>query len=215
MTNTIIVSNSEELHAAYANAQGGETILLKNAGEKYTFQNQFTTELNLFSETVTITSYDTEDPAVIERMFFSNQGNIEISNLSFEGSVEHSTYNDKLEFWNSENITIKNNVFKGDIETAVSDFDEATHVRQMHGGAIHLLRSSSVTIEDNEISNLLRGIGHRYTEDVDIKNNHLHHIAEDGIRGGGAENLNIEGNEFTEWLGINNDVLFHQDVSWR
>lgn len=200
--NEVEVENSAELRSALSNATGGETIILTNTIEKYKV-TLWQKELSSLPEPVTIRSLDPANPATIDQLILENYGNAVIENVIFSGEPRTSHNKPDLILKKCSDITVKNCTF----ENSSTEFAERGAAIN---AAISLAGCDDVTIKDCEISHYLRAISHVNNTNLTISGNHIHHIQEDGIRGGGVDGMVISGNVFEDWLGIDGGWL-HSD----
>ncbi|MCA8869060.1 MAG: right-handed parallel beta-helix repeat-containing protein [Rhodobacteraceae bacterium] len=206
---TIIVSNSAELKQAMATlaAGNGGTILMKNAGEAYNagFPNAGDNE-----PPITLTSFDSENPAVIERLNILNRENITIDGVVFDSSnasVERSVYTPDLEITSSSAIIVKNSVFRG---SATEIFTGGDGEKQAF--SMSLVRGTNgFTFENNDVSGYNHGLQFLEVKDISIKNNEIRAMQGDGMRFGGVQDVLIEGNNLHDFLGSTSNMN-HNDM---
>lgn len=202
MSTTIHVQNSEELRTAISQAEGGEKIVLANNGEKYKV-SLWKPDLDELPDSVTITSEDPDNPAVIDQILLQKLDNLVFEDLAFSGEPRTGHNKPDLILKDCANIKVVNCTFKNSAEAKGERGDANTT-------AISVTGSEGVTVEDCEISHYLRGISHRNNVDLEFVNNSFHHIQEDGIRGGGVDGMTISGNVFEDWFSIDSSWL-HAD----
>lgn len=62
------------------------------------------------------------------------------------------------------------------------------------GTGLLIRESQHVTVSDSDFHDLHHGIAHIDDDAIEIRRNHLHHLFDDGIRGGGSSDVVIDGN---------------------
>ena len=192
------LSSIKELKRALSNAKGGETLLLApgNYG-KTSFKNL------KFPSLVTITSADPGNPAnFYQSIRIIKCANIKLDHVNFiREKVPSAGWSPQLEVWQVDNFTLSNSVITSPLPTADQKPEKAIEGIP-YGGAILFRGGSNILAEKLTISNTHRGIiVFNDTNNLTIKDNHMHKVREDGVHiGGSARNILIENNEFTEFV---------------
>ena len=188
---TVKVSTLNELHAALANAKGGETILLAEGNYGELFMAAKSKFPITFPSTVTIASADPAKPAVLTGLDLRGAGN-----LTFDGILFDYTFKEGDNIWkrpfsvvDSDHITIRNSVFDGDLARGVSEVDDGL------GWAFGLAfrQSSNILVENNEVYNFYRGMVFSGS-DITVRDNELHSLRMDGMNFSRSSGILIEGN---------------------
>lgn len=207
--NTIVVENSAELMKALATFSGssGGTILMKNTGTAY---KASLSDAGENEPQIIITSFDPDDPAVIEQLTINGRENITVDNVVFDSSeaeFERSHYIRDLEVRNSTDITVKNSVFKSYAENMLISADAEARVTSM--GIVR--NSEDFTFSNNDVSGYIYGLAVFETKGLVIEKNEFSKIQADGMQFGGVQDVLIEDNYMHDFLG-SLQTLNHDDM---
>lgn len=205
---TYVVSSTDEFHAILKTAKGGDTIKL-NSGD---YEGVDIRGVH-FDNPVTITSVDPDDPAVLmHSTLIKNSSNITLSNLELtpdapDSNLPNSSSKAALFIWGSENIKLVDSF----VHAHTIEGDQIDESRDLlegypYGFGIRISGSKDISLQGNEITQLHKGIGLWNTENVEISNNHLHHIRIDGIVGTDQRDTLIEQNLFNNFIPYRKDV---------
>ncbi len=199
------VRTSAEFASALWNVKSGDTIRLAPG----TYGGG--TLLNKdFAQTVTITSLDPDQPAVLTgRLALTNVSNVLVENLHLKVTEANSPdANRMLRIDRSETVTIRDLHVEGRVVERgdPGSYDPATGpvtktaqynsplVGYPTGVGIGISDSRRVTVERTEVENFTFGISMSDVVDTRIANNHVHDLRHDGIRFSDARNMLIENN---------------------
>lgn len=198
---TYTVSSSAQFESALNKAKGGDTISLRSGEYSVNIINKN------FDSTLTITSANPDDPAVLVRStIVKDSSNITLSNLEITpedpiGLLPNSSSKAGLFIRGSQDIKlIDSYVHSRNIDASEVDEDRNLYEGYPFGVGIRVSDSKDVVLSGNEISQLHKGIGLWNTENVEILNNHLHHIRVDGIIGTDQVNTLITENMFNSFV---------------
>ena len=206
---TIMVSNSPELRAAFEHlaAGSGGTILLEPSDRPY--EAYLTDRFRKQNDApVRITSADPDDPAVIAELGFVGRENVTVEGVVFDSSGTKRTQNHRdLEITDSRNITVTDSAFQGD---ATETLDGSKG--QTKGVIMALVRDSDdVALRDNTVQGYYHGIAFKDSNDVEFTGNEMTRLQGDAIRIAGAQDLLVEGNHLHSMLGSAQNVN-HSDM---
>lgn len=207
-SSTIVVSNQEELDAAYKElSEGGGGEILLAAGADY---NLIIRDIGdeVEAAAVTIGSLDSDDPAVISKVQMIGAENIIVENLKFEASGADSEDMVALfDIRDSQDITIRNSEMASDAEGPLGTTDG-----HAEGAELSVVRrSDGITFEGNTISNFNQGLVFLDSENIQVLQNDMQGMQGDGIRIGGVSGMLIEGNHLHDFLGSTTDAN-HADM---
>ncbi|SOE00771.1 parallel beta-helix repeat (two copies) [Caenispirillum bisanense] len=178
----IIVRSAEELGAALAIAQGGETIRL--AAGRYT---NLSLKYNTFPTSVTI---EGEPGTVVAGMSVTNSSGITFRNMTFESVCTNGdNYKAGLYVNKSSGITVRGSEFRG----AVDD-------NWLNDGiGIRVDASKAVEVTDSTFHHLFRGGLYRYVEGLNVSNNTVTEVRSDGFDFAAVRNVVVENNYMTNF----------------
>lgn len=171
------VRTTEELTSSLSQAKSGDTIYL--APGTY---SALTIVGKNFDKSVTITSADSSNKAVINALTISKSSGIVMSNVDLTATNSSTDYNFKVT--NSTNVTIDK------VKITGRDFDQQTMI---------VRDSNSVTISNSEFTNSYNALTIFTNRNMTIKDNLFHYIRCDGIHGNLVSGLNILRNVFTDF----------------
>lgn len=198
---TYTVSNSAQLKNALNKAKGGDTISLKSGEYSLDIRDKN------FDSAVTVTSADPENPAVLVRSTkVMDSSNITFTNLELTpdepiGVLPNASAKAALFIRNSHDIKLLDSyVHSRDITRAMEDEDRNLYEDLPFGFGVRVSDSKDVVLSGNEITQLHKGIGLWNTENVQVLNNHLHHIRVDGIVGTDQRDTLIAENLFNSFV---------------
>ncbi len=173
----IIVGNASELNAALANANAGDVIILEagNYGA--------VTITADFSDTVTIQSA-TPGAAVFESIEVSGATNITIDAVHVSNPSNGSAGGSLVEILNgSQGITFTN-----------SEVNALVDVIYTGVYAIRVDDSSDITVSNNDVHDVKIAMYVSASDNVDVLNNKIDYIGNDGMKFSGVTDVLIEGN---------------------
>lgn len=206
MANTVItVSNVTELNAALAAATGGETIVLAPGDYGNLTLSGSSAQ---FASTVTITSEDPANMAVITGLRVENASNITFDHINFDYTYSASDYKftKANQILNSSGITIQDSIIQGD-----QDSDGLNT-----GMGLYVYGSNNVDIINTEITELWKGAFFLNSSNINIIGNEVHTIRADGIVFDSVQNVLFEDNylhDFSPVTGDHPDMLQIQRAS--
>lgn len=183
----IEVSNSSELADALSGDVAGYVIKLSGGGYDLTLR-----DLN-FSENVTITSADPNNPAHFESLELHTSSNITFDNLEF------SSYDTASGSWGESLFKVRDS---SNIEISNSTFGNSARPNALNEGftGLAIARSTEVTLSNNEFFNLSNGAGIGSSSNLTIIGNEFHDIRADGFTFNSVQDVLIEGNSFTDFF---------------
>ena len=192
------VSTQAQLVTAIKNVRSGDTIELAAGNYDNLEMNANSWNPHLkFTEKVTITSADPDNPAVIHRLMTRAVTNLELKDLKFDYNPAKS---DTTPFFieNGKNITITGSEFVGE---TVGLYGAATGLR-IKAGLNVWSRTSTFT-------NFRNGLYASNSTNVDIIDNHFTKMSNDGMLLGGMVDVLIQGNDLRNMKSDPN--LQHKD----
>lgn len=172
---TVTVTTSDGLWAALKAAHNGDTILLAPGTYAPIQLNLFT-----FDGTVTVQSADNAHQAVLTGLKIMNSSGIAFNNVDVPVATAATQ---GVAVMSSTNISFSGLTVHG---TGAAP----------QGLGMMVQNSVGVTVTDSTFSGVGTGIGHSLSSNLTIADNTFHNIQTDGISGGGATHVVIEGNEF-------------------
>lgn len=176
-------------------AQNGDTILVQNTGV-YSLTLSSNNTIT-FDKNITIKSYDDSDPAVFSNLNLTRVSNLTVENLKFDStSLDRTSQEYDLSFKGGSNITVKDNVFVNEADRFVTYKDELVT------NAVRFDGVTGVLVEGNDIGGYFHGVSFvQGNTDVEVRDNHIHHMQGDGIRLVQTEDALVVNNSFTNWYG--------------
>jgi parallel beta-helix repeat protein len=197
---TIVVSGRSQLLSALAEADGGETITLKDGhyGSLKITQD--------FASTVTLRAEDPFD-AKMSGLIVSGASNLRIDGIDFESGTNGGKGGKIVSIEaSSRNITIVNSEVSGKVDS----------VYVGHNG-IQVSNSSFVSITNNDVHDISNGIVVFGSNNVIVSGNEINYYANDALKFAGVRTVNIEdnisyGRVFPE-KGAHNDFIQFQGAS--
>lgn len=204
---TITVSNSGELKEAYdllANMDGGGTILMDPGFYGEFVLNSSNTPGG--NEPVIIASADEANPAEFTRISLHNVENIRIEDIFVDSTgVERPNWHVDLSIEGASNIQIADSTFVHDTDNALKDAGARCE-------DMSLIRySNDIVFENNYVDGYFHALKMSEIQGVEITNNELTNMQGDGIRGGGWQEVLIQGNYFHDFYGTD-QTLNHSDL---
>lgn len=175
------VTSSAELTRAFACAPSGAMIKLASGGYG---------ELRLENRVrgdITLHSADLNNPAMFTSLTIASSTGINLENLQFSGRPRRQPYG--LLVVGSQRVRISDSTFTG------PGMEGETRPLT----AVMLRDSTVVTIRDNRFSSYKHGIALLNVREVVVAGNHFANLRTDGVRGGGASDLLVELNEFSDF----------------
>ena len=185
---TIVVNDSAGLVSALKAAKAGDVVQL--AGGDY---SAVTLSGLKFNGTVTVTSQDPGNIAVLNGMTVKNCEGLTFQGLDFQVDPAGKDYPYKIT--SSSNITLDGVRVHGSLNDDVHDDQSGLQIRN----------SQDITIVNSEFEQLQNGISQLDNDGLTISNNYFHHIRTDGIRGGGSDHLVFSNNYFTDFHPVEGD----------
>lgn len=188
----ILVSNAEELYAALAKAQGGETILLEggdygsfNLGTKSGFDITFASE-------ITITSADPDNMASFSDMRITGAANLTFENLAFDYTFAEGDKDFTRPFLieKSQNISFVSSTFAGDLAQGTSKAYDGYG----YSTGLWITDSSGIAIEANEFFDWKRAAVFNSSDNINVTGNEVHSVSSDGFDFAEVQNVLIEDN---------------------
>lgn len=189
---TFSVTNAAGLASAFNAAHGGDTISLA--------PGTYTARLYQYhasgAGTITITSQTAANPAVISALGINQGSGLKFTNLTFASTLYNApTSTNAPSAWivsNSQNITFDHINFHGTLD----------HNPQNDANGIRLQSNSNITITNSEFQQFYNAIADLDNNAINISNNNIHDIRNDGIDNGGSSNVLISSNTFTNFYPV-------------
>ena len=185
---TTIVTNTAGLTSALKVAQAGDVIQLA-AG---TYTPVYISGLK-FAGTVTVTSADPNQLAVLQGLNVQSTQNLTFRGLEF--AVNPTGGDAQFGITNSQNIA----------------FDQLSVHGSLDGNAQNdafgmVLRwSTNVSVTNSEFQQLKMALTHTNMTNLTVSNNNFHHLQSDGVRGGGSQQVKITDNFFSDFSPVVGD----------
>jgi len=203
---TITVSNEAELDSAYAQLSGtagGGTILL----EPGFYGSMGMDKRGTTEEPVVIKSADPDNPAEFYSFSFRGVENLRIENILVDSTTPPSGSEEKMSIWvkDSANIQFVDSTFLHDVDNVVKETGEGVL------SLSHFRDSDDILFENNLVNGYFHAIQATEIDGLEVVNNELTNMQGDGFRGGGLQNLVIEGNYFHDFFGSDQN-LTHSDL---
>ena len=175
------VSGDAQLKNALSIAQAGDTITLASGTyAPVTIKGQ-----NNASE-ITIRSLDPDNQAVMTGLMVKDSSGFKFSDLAFASKGETSF---DFQVLRSENVHFDHIEVYGPAENGADATTSPFMLRE----------SSNVSVTNSEFHHVWHGISFLNVDGVVIDNNSFHDIRTDGVRGGGASNIAVTNNHFTDF----------------
>lgn len=208
MTTITVTSNSELRDAIdQLEAAGGGRIELENTGSKYNLSgNNFGTE----DGTITITSADPDDPAVMSGIRVIDSQNLSFENLTINSEgVDRPNWVKDFMVENGKNISVSDSTFSSTADgTLLETGGDVTRGEDM--GFVR--GTDGFTFENNVVTNYYNGLALVESNNLNVTGNEFTQIQADGIRGGGIQDAVFKDNLFHDWYGsarhLNHDDMF-------
>ena len=140
-----------------------------------------------FDGTVTITSADPGNPAVLDGLVMRDSMGLKFSNLEF--NIDPSKVGYGLQVLDSQRIEFNGVDIHGTLNDNPGDDTQGMLIRS----------SSDIAVTGSEFHELANGIGMLDNLGVKLTGNTFHDIRSDGVSGGGTSKLTISGNTFTDF----------------
>ncbi len=204
---TVTVTNAQELELAYqelSRFDGGGTIVME--GGDYGVFSTYTYGVEDGKEPVVIKSADANNPAEFTSLYLR-----EAENIRIEGIVVDST-GDGIN-GGTRDLVIQDST---GIQIVNSQFLHDTDGSEMASGKIvdtmsYIRHSSEVLFEGNYVDGYYHALEVTEVDQVEIVNNELTNMQGDGFRGGGLQNVTIEGNYLHGFIGTD-QTINHSDL---
>ena len=205
---TITVSTAEELMDAYqllSNQDGGGQILLEPG--YYGGFTLYTYGVTDGDQPVVISSANPDDPADFRSFSFREVSNIRIENVHVDSTSPPDGSDPTFDLWikDSSNIQIVDSVFLHDVGNELKDagtkVDTFSHIRE----------SSDILFEGNLVDGYFHGLQATEVSGLEVIGNEITNLQGDGFRGGGLQDLLIEGNYLHDFYGTDQSVN-HSDL---
>ena len=197
MGEVLTASTFEELQAALAEAEGGDTIAL--AGGDYgagALKSKGDFSL-AFASDVTIVSADPDDPAIFTQLTVAGAQNLVLDGVVFDYrfAEDDAGWVNPFGFYDNEGLTIRNSVFDGDVAQGVSVEEDGFG----YGIGVVIRNSSDVVFENNEMFEFWKGIKVIESTDVTLEGNDIHSMRMDGINFAEVQGIVIENNHIHDF----------------
>jgi putative cofactor-binding repeat protein len=172
------VSNTGELIDALRRAKPGETIALA--------PGEYDLKLNDFHGEVTITSADPSHRAILTGLAIKGSSGLTLSDLELVAPLGTGAPG-----WpNTFNIVASSHMTLDHLDVHSAP---GGSLATQNGGLL-VRDSDHVDVSNSDFHDLHHGIAHYQDDFLVIRGNHLHHLRDDGIHGGGSSNVLIEKN---------------------
>lgn len=160
----------------------------------------------VFASDVTIMSRDPDQPATLHSLNVLNSGGINFSNLNvaYTPDANTKTFSPAVKVTDSVDISYTGGLITAGVAVSgvaadAMELDGSRNVIGMYTGlGMQIHGSKDVLVEGVEITKVFRGIGMGESENVTIKNNHIHDVRTSPIVGGTVNNLVIDGNRLSD-----------------
>ncbi|WP_375262442.1 right-handed parallel beta-helix repeat-containing protein [Palleronia sp.] len=143
-------------------------------------------------EGLNLTAAQPDDPPVLSELVVTNSADITFEHLVLDYRAAHDAplWHRMVEVRNATGISFHRVLFDGDLAKggAPEDLSRPT------GTALTIRDSQDVTIRDSEFRRFERGIVLSGSDDIVIRDNHLHRLRHDGITMAAVRHVRIEGN---------------------
>ncbi|MWD30166.1 hypothetical protein E0K89_022080 [Aquicoccus sp. SCR17] len=205
----ILVSNAEELYAALAKAQGGETILLEG-GDYGSFNLNSKSGFDItFPSEVTITSADPDHMASFSDMLITGAANLIFDGVVFDYTFAEGDrdYTRSFLLEKCQDISLVNSIFSGDLARDVS----SAYDGYGYGVGLGVRDSSNIVVEGNEFFDWTRAGVFSSTDNLTVKGNEVHSISSDGFDFIEVNNVLIEDNYLHDF-SASKDTSAHMDM---
>ncbi len=204
---TLTVSTAQELRDAYellSQQDGGGTILLES-GDYGKFSIYQYGEID-GDQPVIIASADPEDPAHFTGISLREVSNIRIEDILVD-STENGIVSGAFDLWvkDSSGVQIVDSVFQQDADNALKDDGDVV------GYFAHIRDSSDIIFEGNLVDGYFHGLQMTDIENAEVSENEFTNLQGDGFRGGGFQDMLIQGNYFHDFYGVDQNVT-HSDL---
>lgn len=183
----INVSTTAGLLTALKTAKAGDTISLA-AGN---YASVDIRNINIAGN-VTIQSANGSKPAVLTDLTVRDSKGLTFSNLELSAGAKEDY---PFKVLNSSAVTLDRLNVHGTLD------DNPQNDRAL----VMIRESRNVTVSNSEFQQAFNAVSHINNDGLKIVGNDFHDIRTDGIRGGGASNLLISGNYFTDFYPIAGD----------
>lgn len=194
-----VVSSSEELLLALANASDGTTIELAPGDYGDIVLNGYH-----FTSAVTIRSLDPSAPATFDTLFVKNSSYLTFDHIVVEHALAEGEpdWSSAMRIDKSDHISVLNSEILG---TA-----DGNHTND--GQGLLVLDSSNIQIEGNNFHDLKTGLSVGRSEFIDVKNNTFTDIRSDGADFANVRHVVVDGNFFSNFhpafdLGDHPDMI--------
>ncbi|MBV1692302.1 right-handed parallel beta-helix repeat-containing protein [Novosphingobium sp. G106] len=176
------VSTSADLSAASVSAKAGDVISLASG----TYSALWLDGLN-FSSTVTITSTDPNNPAVLTGLNVQGSSNLAFTNLGLAGQADGKIYD--FGVLGSSNISFDH--------VSVSGPALGSGGEKMFG--LYIRGSSGISVTNSEFTELQNGIFAYNSNGVIVSGNAFHDLQSDGVQSSNTSHLSVSDNFFTDF----------------
>jgi Ca2+-binding RTX toxin-like protein len=195
----ISVANASQLKAALSSAKSGDTISL--SGGNY---GDFSLSGLKFASDVTIKSADPGNVAAFHSLSVTGSSGINFVGVNIDMTPTMTTYaySSAFRISGSSDISFSGGKIAGGAavngvspDAPVGASDSSGNVLGHYTGrGVTIEKSSSVTIENTEISQLMKGIVLSHVDGLKLVGNEIHHTRTGMISGGDVSNALIDGN---------------------
>jgi VCBS repeat-containing protein len=189
---TFTVTSSAGLTNALKAAHGGDTIALAPGSYTVSLYQYHTAGTG----SITITSANASNQAVISSLGINQGSGLKFANLTFASTLYNaptsSTAPSAWVIYDSQNIAFDHINFHGTLDNNPQD----------DANGIRIQGSTNVSITNSEFQQFYNAITDLGNNGVNISNNYIHDIRNDGIDNGGTSNITISGNSFTNFYPV-------------
>lgn len=196
----IDVQTAAQLKTVLASAMSGDTIRLA-AGD----YGDVSISGKSYAAGLVVTSADAGHPAELNSLSISSSFGIAFSGINVNLTATATTYDfsPAVRIISSANISFTGGVVQaspainGVAQDALRGDASGNVLGLPTGQAFSILRSSGITIENTEVTQVARGIAMSDDSNITIRNNNIHDIRTSAIVGGDISHLVIDGNHLS------------------
>lgn len=146
---------------------------------------------------VQLTAARPDDPPVLTAITITNSSDIgfEAIKIDYRARPDAPLWLPAVDIRKAQGISFRRVLFEGDLATG----GRAEDVGHPTGTALTIRDSRDITIEQSEIRGYERGIVLSGTDDISIRDNHLHRLRHDGIVMAAVRRVRIDGNRIDDF----------------
>jgi len=197
----LTVSNAAQFNAAMASAHAGDTI--KMAAGDY---GDVVIKSKNFATDITITSADPTHAATFHTLSLVTSSGIDFKgiNVTMTPTATTLSFSPAVKITDSSNISFIGGAVTGGkavigvLPTADKLDGSGNVIGYDTGLGFGVGGSSHITIQNVEVSHLMKGIGVSYGSDVTIQGNYIHDVRTSTLVASGVDNLKIDANKMTD-----------------